>query len=66
MSNIEPTKPYIYQPEPTYAKDGTKNERIFGLGGPGAEHYWGQRFTREEAEQILKSIEKHFKDRGRE
>lgn len=60
MSDYEPTKPYIYQPEPVYAKDGTKTERIYGVAGPGAEQYFMKRFTREEAEQILKSLEQHF------
>jgi formylmethanofuran dehydrogenase subunit E-like metal-binding protein len=58
MSNIEPTKPYIYQPEPVYAKDGTENVQRFGVAGPGAEGYFGKRFTREEAEELLKTLEK--------
>lgn len=56
MSDYEPTKPYIYQPEPVYAKDGTENERIYGLAGPGVEKYFGKRFTREEAEKILLEV----------
>lgn len=56
MSDWEPTKPYIYQPEPVFAKDGTPNVRIYGVAGPGAEDYWGQRFTRAEAERILAKI----------
>lgn len=60
MSNIEPTKPYIYQPEPVYAKDGRENVRIFGVAGPGAERYFGKRFTREEAEKLLAALEKSF------
>lgn len=61
MSDYEPTKPYIYQPEPVYAKDGTKNERVFGVAGPGAEHLFGKRFTREEAKAALEHLAKDSK-----
>lgn len=54
--DYQPTKPYIYQPEPVYAKDGTLNERIYGIGGPGTDHLWDKRYTRSEAEAELKSL----------
>lgn len=52
MSNINPTKPYIYQPDPPCAGP-IEDQRIYGVGGPGAEHLRGCRFTRARAEEML-------------
>lgn len=51
MSDHEPTKPYVYQP------DGILNPsypRIYALSGPGVppEHQ-GMRYTKDEAQAIL-------------
>ncbi len=56
MSNWEPKKPYIYQPEPAFNKDGSRNERIYALAGPVDEYYRGKRFTKEEAEKELRAV----------
>lgn len=53
MSEREPTRPYIFQPEPdrpAYAG------RIYAIGGPGSEKYAGKRFTRAEAQESLEKL----------
>lgn len=57
MSDIRPKAPYIYQPDPPFNKDGTRNERIYALAGPGAEQFGGKRFTRPEAEVELQRLQ---------
>ena len=57
MSTIEPKAPYIFQPDPPYRPDGTRNERIYAIAGPGTElKYAGKRFTKAEAEMELAAL----------
>lgn len=53
MSVNKPTEPYIYQPD---RPNGDPDPRIYAISGPGADRYFGQRFTRAEAEQELKEL----------
>lgn len=53
MSSKEPTGPYVYQPEPV---NSPLYPRIFAVGGPGAEDYDGQRFTRADANRIVEKL----------
>lgn len=53
MSDFEPTEPYVYQPEGAYSP---LYPRIYGIGGPGAEHLRKQRFTKVEAEEALAAL----------
>lgn len=56
MSNIEPTKPYVYQPEPLF-KNGVRVEKIYGIAGPGTRSLEKFRYaTREEAEKAIASL----------
>lgn len=52
MSQAEPTSPYVYQPGRAFGKTPPGQQKIFGVGGPGTDHLIGERFTREEAEQV--------------
>ena len=54
MSSHEPTKPYVYQPDPV---NSPNYPRIYALAGPGvpAEHQ-DKRYTKDEAMQILSAI----------
>jgi len=55
MSNYEPGKPYVYQPDPVNSPD---YPRIYALAGPGIpEKYQGKRFTKEGAENALAEIQ---------
>ena len=47
----EPTKAYVYQPEPSNA-----GERIYGVAGPGSQCCEGRRFTKSEAQEIADGI----------
>ncbi len=51
--NIEPTKPYVYQPD---APDGTNDPKIYAVAGPGTEEYRGRRFTKDAANFLLKFL----------
>lgn len=55
MSNFEPKEAYVYQPDPPFKPDGSRNERIYGISGTMADHdyFSGRRFTKEEAEKEL-------------
>jgi hypothetical protein len=60
MSNYEPTKPYVYQPDPI---NSPNYPRIYALAGPGVPPaYAGMRFTKEDAEKALKEIQKANSD----
>lgn len=50
MSNISPTKPYVYQPRPP---DGSPDPRIYAIAGLGAEKFQGKLFTKEEARKAI-------------
>lgn len=51
MSQQQPKEPYVYQPGSIGDSD-----RIFGVGGPGAEEYEGKRFTKQEAERVVNKL----------
>jgi hypothetical protein len=60
MSQQAPTKPYVYQPDPAPPPGiDPANCRIWSVGGPGTESYTGvgQRYTRAEADAIVRQLE---------
>lgn len=59
MSQREPKRPYVYQPDPPCPGNGPAVEqRIFGVSGPGAEHLYGRRYTKAEAHEMVKALNK--------
>ncbi len=55
MSDYQPTKPYVYQPDPVNSPD---YPRIYALAGPGIpKEYQGKRYTKAEAEDALAALE---------
>lgn len=52
MSQREPTEPYVYQP----GRAVTDGVRIYGVAGPGAEAHHGKRYTKEDAEAIVRTL----------
>lgn len=56
MSDVEPTKPYIYQPDPP-PRNGSRNPRIYALAGPGVpDELRGRRFNKDEAKEHLAKL----------
>ena len=49
MSTIEPTEPYVYQPEPV---NSPLSPRLWSVAGPGAEGFSGIRLTKEHANKL--------------
>lgn len=62
MSDHIATRPYIYQPEAVFNKDGTENKKIYGISGPNTENYFGRRFTKEEAQLELEKLLRNHKE----
>jgi len=56
----EPTRPYVYQPDPPdpFSSVPPARQRIWSVGGPGTGIYTGvgQRYTRAEAGRIVESL----------
>jgi hypothetical protein len=52
MSQAEPTEPYVFQPGPVNDPSG----KIYGVSGPGTEEYQGKKYTKEDAEWIVKKL----------
>lgn len=53
MSQQEPTKTYVYQPDPD---NGQADPRIYAVGGPGSQVTNGDRYTKAEAQSIADAI----------
>lgn len=55
MSEYQPTKPYVYQPDPV---NSPNYPRIYALSGPGVpKEHQGKRYTKEAAQKILEGLE---------
>jgi len=54
MSDIERTRPYVYQPDPSYSPN---YPRIYALAGPGVpKEFHGKRYTKDEAHALLATL----------
>lgn len=61
MSSYEPSKPYVYQPDPVSSPNFP---RIYALAGPGVpKEFEGKRFTKADAYEVLDLILRHWKSR---
>lgn len=53
MSDIEPTEPYVYQPEPV---DSPLAPRLWSVSGPGAEDFQGIRLEKKHAKSLARLL----------
>jgi len=53
MSQQEPTRPYVFQPEPV---NSPLAPLLFAVAGPGSEAHEGMRYTKEQAAEIVRRL----------